>query len=229
MQKDARQLDRANARQCNISKMTSKPKYPKDVTDADIAAAQIETHPWQPFLPGNSKVLIMGTFPPGPHRWSMNFYYPNRTNDFWKMCGLIFFNDPLALYDEEKKSFILPEIKSLLEHNGIALSDTGYKIRRLKGNASDKYLDIIQPVDLFNLLKKIPACHTIATTGEKAAGVIAELTGSEIPKLGEYIDTPTGLRHWRMPSTSRAYPLPLIEKAEYYTRLFHYVGILPQN
>ena len=37
----------------------------------------LERHPWPPFLPEGAKVLIMGTFPPGNHRWSMNFYYPN--------------------------------------------------------------------------------------------------------------------------------------------------------
>lgn len=41
----------------------------------------IEYHPWQPFIPDGAKILIMGTFPPGNHRWSMDFYYPNPTND----------------------------------------------------------------------------------------------------------------------------------------------------
>ena len=42
----------------------------------------LERHPWPPFIPEGAKVLVMGTFPPGNHRWSMEFYYPNRTNDF---------------------------------------------------------------------------------------------------------------------------------------------------
>lgn len=43
---------------------------------------EIEKHPFEPFLPEGAKVLMLGTFPPGEHRWSMNFYYPNPINDF---------------------------------------------------------------------------------------------------------------------------------------------------
>ncbi len=74
----------------------------------------IERHPWPPFIPENAKILIMGTFPPGQHRWSMDFYYPNRTNDFWFMMGLLFYGDKYALYDTEAKQFRLDKIKSLL-------------------------------------------------------------------------------------------------------------------
>ena len=134
----------------------------------------LEYHPFPPFIPENAKVLIMGTFPPGPHRWSMEFYYPNRTNDFWKVMGIIFYNDPEALYDKETASFKLDEIKKLLNDKGIALHDTGHAVRRLQGNASDKFLDIVEPVDLGALLDKMPDLRAVATTGEKAAGVIAE-------------------------------------------------------
>lgn len=187
---------------------------------------EIETHPWEPFIPDNAKVLIMGTFPPGPHRWNMEFYYPNRTNDFWYMMGLIFMGDSKALLIPGKKDFNLEAIKRLLNERGIALNDTGHKARRLKGNASDKYLEIVEPVDLSSLLQRMPLCHDIATTGEKAAGVIASLTGTPIPSMGTHEDTPTGLRLWRMPSTSRAFPMRLEDKAAYYRRLFEGAGII---
>lgn len=194
----------------------------------------IEIHPWPPFIPDGAKVLLLGTFPPGKHRWSMDFYYPNPTNDFWKVCGFLFMGDPKALYIPEEKRYDLPAIKKLLKDKGIALNDTGRKIRRLKGNASDKFLEILEPVDLRALLLRMPNCHTLATTGEKAAGVIATLTGSEIPKMGEYVMadfeiSPGNIRTlqiWRMPSTSRAYPLRLEKKADYYARLFRSCDIL---
>jgi G:T/U-mismatch repair DNA glycosylase len=187
---------------------------------------EIETHPWKPYIPCNAKVLIMGTFPPQPKRWSMDFYYPNRTNDFWYMMGLIFGGDRTVLLREGSKDFDLDRIKCLLDEKGIALSDTGRRIRRLAGNASDKFLEIVKPAPLFELLKRMPSCRCIATTGEKAAGVIAELTGTPAPKMGEMAIGPDGLRIWRMPSTSRAYPLRLDKKAEYYTRLFTDAGII---
>lgn len=187
---------------------------------------ELESHPWPPFVPEGAKVLIMGTFPPQPKRWAMNFYYPNRTNDFWPMMGLIFFGDRDALYDRAARSFRLDLIKKLLCDKGIALNDTGRKVRRLKGNASDKFLEIVEPVPLFDLLAEMPQCHTVATTGEKAAGVIASLTDTEIPKMGQMLTSDSGLEIWRMPSTSRAYPLALEKKAEYYAAMFRHLGIV---
>ena len=191
-----------------------------------IETPAIETHPWEPFIPSDAKVLIMGTFPPGSHRWSMDFYYPNRTNDFWYMMGLIFYGDRKALFDEKSKSFKLEEIKKLLTDKGIAMNDTARKVRRLQGNASDKYLEIIEPVPLRELLGQMPLCHDIATTGEKAAGVIADLTGTEVPKMGTFATSADGLRLWRLPSTSRAYPMKLENKAEYYKNFFEAAGVI---
>lgn len=169
----------------------------------------------------------MGTFPPQPHRWAMDFYYPNRTNDFWRIIGLIIYGDKDYLYDTDTRSFKLTLIKETLDRYGIALHDTGREVRRLKDNASDKFLEIVTPVPLFDLLSKIPTCHTIATTGEKAAGIIATLTSTEAPGMGKCVHDQThGLDIWRMPSTSRAYPLPLERKASYYATLFRSAGII---
>ncbi|MBP3299057.1 MAG: uracil-DNA glycosylase family protein [Muribaculaceae bacterium] len=186
----------------------------------------LEVHPWPPFIPADARVLIMGTFPPGRNRWSMNFYYPNRTNDFWYMMGLIFFGDRHYLCNPDGKSFNLDAIKQLLTEKKIALNDTGHKVRRLHGNASDKYLEIVEPVDLYGLLSQMPGCRAVATTGEKAAKVIADITCTDVPRKGEMTVAADGLEIWRMPSTSRAYPLPLKDKAEYYAAMFRHLGIL---
>lgn len=187
----------------------------------------IETHPWEPFIPEGAKILIMGTFPPQSKRWAMNFYYPNRTNDFWPMMALIFFGDRDALRLPGAKDFDLEAIKTLLTEKRIALNDTGFRVRRLMGNASDKFLEIVEPVHLDELLARMPDCHTVATTGEKAAGVIASLTDTPLPRMGEMVAAPDrALEIWRMPSTSRAYPLPLEKKAAYYRDMFHHAGIL---
>ncbi len=156
----------------------------------------------------------------------MDCYYPNKTNDFWKIMGLIFYGDSDRFRDLKTGGFLREDIESFLREKGIALHDTGREVRRLRDNASDKFLEIVTPVPLYELLEKIPHCHAIATTGEKAAGVIAELTGSPIPRMGERVDCPDGLSIWRMPSTSRAYPLSPAKKAEYYATLFRAVGIL---
>jgi G:T/U-mismatch repair DNA glycosylase len=187
----------------------------------------VETHPWPPFVPEGARVLMMGTFPPAPKRWSMDFYYPNPTNDFWRIAGLVFMGDATALYDIGRKCFRLDDVRALMAAHHVALHDTCRCIRRLQGNASDKYLEVVEPVDLASLIGRMPDCRDIATTGEKAANVVAELTGTRVPSMGEYVEADAFGRHlriWRMPSTSRAYPLRLERKAEYYKRLWEACG-----
>lgn len=210
---------------------------------------EIESHPWEPFIPEGAKVLIMGTFPPQQKRWSMDFYYPNRTNDFWKICGLLFLGNKDALLNSDGKTYDLEKIVRLMTDRRIALNDTVRKARRLKGNASDKFLEVIEPVPLFDLLSEMPGCCAVATTGEKAAGIVADLTSTAIPKMGGMLKadlhipmnmekTDSGcligknefeersVEIWRMPSTSRAYPLALERKADYYAHLFRHLHIL---
>lgn len=154
----------------------------------------------------------------------MDFYYPNPTNDFWRIMGLIFTGDPDAYYIRASRSYRLDAIKELLDREGIAMADTGMKIQRLRGNASDAYLHIVEPIDLQGIIAKMPGCHTIVTTGEKAAMTVASLTGTTVPAVGSFINNVTvdgrSLRHFRMPSSSRAYPLPLASKAQAYRRVF---------
>ena len=49
-----------------------------------------EKHPLGFFLPENTQLLMLGSFPPPQQRWSMNFYYPNIQNDMWRILGLLF-------------------------------------------------------------------------------------------------------------------------------------------
>lgn len=199
-------------------------------TEKNKTVSVLETHPFDPFIPDHAKILIMGTFPPKDNRWSMEFYYPNRINDFWRIMGIVFYDNKDRFVDELNKTFRLEDIKNFLTERGIAMSDTGYRVRRLRDNASDKYLEIVEPVDLNGLLGLMPDCRVIATTGEKAAGVISDLTGLTAPKVGECVEGPTktdrDLKVYRMPSTSRAYPLSIDKKAEVYAKMFRETGLI---
>lgn len=197
----------------------------------EIDLLPIETHPFPPFMPEGATVLIMGTFPPKPNRWSMEFYYPNPINDFWRIMGLIFLGNKDALWLPSEKKFDEQAIRALMSEHHIALNDTGHSIRRLKDNASDKFLDIIEPVPLASLLEQMPQCRYLATTGEKAADTLAAITGSVAPKMGEWSDAvydnpPRELHITRLPSTSRAYPMKLEQKAEYYRQFLHKAGAI---
>lgn len=182
----------------------------------------IEKHPWEPFAPANSRILFLGSFPPPRKRWTMEFYYPNKQNDFWKIMGHILYNNPTHFILKEEKIFNLPLIRNIMAERGIALYDTAFEVKRLKGNASDNYLQIITPSDIETLLSTLPHCHTIAVTGEKAANTLLAPYGATVPAIGEKTEITIANRKaeiWRMPSTSRAYPLPLEEKATYYRKI----------
>lgn len=192
----------------------------------------VERHPLSPFLPINSKVLMLGSFPPPLKRWSMPFFYPNFTNDMWRIIGLIFFGDKLHFVDSKNKTFHQPEIESFLKQKGIAIFDTATAVRRLKDNASDKFLEVVEPTDLPKLLEKIPECRAIITTGEKATSVLQlEFGFTQSPKVGEYVTfdyKDREIRLYRMPSSSRAYPIKVEKKAEAYQSVFEeYFNINP--
>ena len=186
----------------------------------------VERHPLNPFLPPNARLLMLGSFPPPRKRWCMEFFYPNRTNMMWEIFGEVFFNDSQRLVDASNKTFRQADIEALLTEKGIAIFDTASAVRRLSGNASDKDLEIVEKTDIAALLRRIPLCHDIVCTGQKSFSVLTEDYGVEVPKMGEYNEfTIDGhpMRLWRMPSSSRAFPMPLKEKAEYYRRMMQVV------
>lgn len=195
---------------------------------------EIEEHPFKEFLPKQAKVLFLGTFPAKPHRWSMKFYYPNFTNDFWRIMGLLFFGNALQFEIRQstggKNRWDEPAIRAFAEAKGLAFSDTAQQIRRLKGNASDADLEIVRPRDINALLSRLPQCQAVAATGGKASEVIASLYETPIPPPGTHLPLLTRdgrrLAFWRLPSTSRAYPLPLAQKAVPYRALLQSVSLL---
>ncbi len=182
-----------------------------------------ELHPFQPFLPAGARMLLLGSFPPQEKRWCMPFYYPNWTNDFWRIMGVIHFADKDHFCIPREKRFDEEAIKAFCTQKGLAFYDTACEVRRLKDNASDAFLEVVTPTDIPALLRQIPDCDTLVTTGQKATEVVAERFGCGVPPVGGCVDIVIdgrNLRFWRMPSSSRAYPLPLEKKAEAYRRLF---------
>ena len=197
-----------------------------------LAAMQAERHPLEPFLPAGARVLMLGSFPPPRTRWSMEFYYPNFINDMWRICGLLFYGDRQHFVDGANRRFDRSRIVGFCTERGIALYDTATAVRRLKANASDKYLEVVEPTDVAALLRRIPDCRAVAVTGEKAAETVLLSLGSashSVPPIGsceEFCFEGRQMRLWRMPSSSRAYPLALDKKAEHYGRMFRTEGVL---
>ena len=186
--------------------------------------APVEHHPLRPFLPEEAKVLMLGSFPPPQKRWSIDFFYPNLQNDMWRIFGLLFYNDKNAFVDVPNKRFKKQALVDFLTEKGIAIYDTACAVRRLQGNASDKFLEIVAPTDISELLSHIPQCKAIVTTGQKATDVLCLCFGiAEQPKVGGFVSfsfEQRSLRLWRMPSSSRAYPMKVERKAEFYDVMF---------
>ena len=184
---------------------------------------EIENHPLEPFLPANARLLMLGSFPPQKKRWSMDFYYPNLNNDMWRIVGLLFFNNKDYFLNETRKAFCRERIISFLNDKGIALFDTASAIRRLQDNASDKFLEVVQPTDISRLLGQLPECKAIVTTGQKATDTLRAQFEVEEPKVGdfsEFVFDGRPMRLYRMPSSSRAYPLALDKKAAAYRTMY---------
>ena len=190
---------------------------------------EIENHPLEPFLPANARLLMLGSFPPQKKRWSMDFYYPNLNNDMWRIVGLLFFNNKDYFLNETRKAFCRERIISFLNDKGIALFDTASAIRRLQDNASDKFLEAVQPTDISRLLGQLPECKAIVTTGQKATDTLRAQFEVEEPKVGdfsEFVFDGRPVRLYRMPSSSRAYPLALDKKAAAYRTMYQDLQML---
>ena len=182
----------------------------------------VEQHPLKPFLPRHATMLILGSFPPQKKRWSMDFFYPNWTNDFWRIWGLIATGDKNHFVVPGEKRFDKARIEAFCRERGIALYDTAEEVIRLKDNASDNFLQVVRPTNLEALLKQIPLCRTIVATGQKSAETLQAVIGFEALPVGECCETDfVGRRFtvWRMPSSSRAYPRPIEWKAEFYRKV----------
>ena len=210
----------------------------------------VEYHPLRPFLPENAKVLFLGSFPPQRKRWCMDFYYPNFINDHWRIEGEVFYGDKNHFVDVGAKRFKIDEIVAFCQEKGLAFYDTSTAIRRLQDNASDKFLEVVEPTDIRALVAQLPHLRAIVTTGEKATETICRTMGiTEVPKVNAYVrvlNTDStdetdilvntnstnmtnggGLFLYRLHSSSRAYPLSFDKKVEAYRRFFNLININP--
>ncbi len=193
------------------------------------AKIPVESHPWKPFLPEGTEILMLGSFPPKRERWSMDFFYPNFINDMWRIYGLCFFEDKDYFVDTQQKTFRKDLLVEFLTQKGVALFDTASAVVRTTGTAADKDLEVVTPTNLNALLQKIPECQAVVVTGQKAADVFSAHFQIAQPKVGDYTEFEfegRPLRFYRMPSSSRAYPMKIERKAAFYLRMFQEIGLL---
>ncbi|QHB17784.1 DNA glycosylase [Mannheimia pernigra] len=193
---------------------------------------ELEHHPFEPVLSEQSIVMMMGTFPPTSEKRCMEFHYPNFQNDMWRIMGKVFFDDINYFRVKDEKRFDPIQIEAFLQEKQIALCSSAKTAIRLKGNAADKDLQIVEPVDMDELLIQLPKMKWIFTTGGLATKTLLALLPEKIkaPKTNEWVNYPylksRELYLYRLPSTSRAYPLSLEKKIEAYRQFFIQAGLI---
>ncbi len=101
-----------------------------------------QIHEFEPVFNGDSKILILGTFPSVKSREN-NFYYGHPQNRFWKVIAAV-------LKEEVPKS--IEEKKDMLLRNKIALWDVIEKCD-IKGS-SDSSIKNVVPADINKVIGK---------------------------------------------------------------------------
>ena len=141
-----------------------------------------QTHPFDPIVNDDSKVLILGSFP-SIKSFENDFYYAHPRNQFWAIMEALF---GVTLPDNEaKRKFALK--------TGIAVWDVYGSLRRSKNNSSDGNLSDLVPNDIPTFLHSHPGIQTVFCTGKKAYdGLRKSFPELKVPVL-------------LLPSTSPAY------------------------
>lgn len=97
---------------------------------------EIEIHPFEPFIPRNAAILIVGSFPGKEHLESGNdieqWFYGAKRNQFWKILSAAFNTDLKSKEDKQ----------NLFKKYGIGITDILLKIKRKNNSNLDKHLII---------------------------------------------------------------------------------------
>lgn len=128
----------------------------------------IETHPFPAFVPGNSRTLILGSFPgkestqekKRPDDW----YYGANRNQFWKILELVYGRELRSQRDKQK----------LFEDYGIAITDIIKSCKRAEGSSADK--NLTEKVYNTEVIKKIIEGNNIEKILFTSKGVEKEFT-----------------------------------------------------
>ncbi len=118
-------------------------------------------HGFEPIFDGDSKVLILGSFPSVKSR-EQSFYYGNPRNRFWKVLG-DFFGEEVPKSNESKREFVL--------NHGIALWDIVTECE-IEGS-SDNTIKNYTVANLQNILDKTKI-SVIIINGGKAYEIYAK-------------------------------------------------------
>ena len=121
-----------------------------------------QKHPFAPVFDGDSKVLILGSFP-SPNSIKAGFYYGDSSNRFWNILGALF-------GDTDIKKKLTADKIAFLKSNHIALWDIwGYCYKNPQDSASDDSIVASESrfVDLSEILHTAKIQKIFTTIGDK--------------------------------------------------------------
>ena len=163
----------------------------------------IETHPFEPFIPQNSKYMILGSFTAKKPNEKINydFYYCNGRNHFWPIIEKVY---GVVLDDTQKK-------KELFNQLGISITDIIYQCERKANNSLDN--NLINFIYNFDALDQILDNNPI-----KKILFSSRFVEKEYKKIfKKQIDKYPNIEFFVLPSPSPRYAkLSKDEKAEIY-------------
>jgi len=163
-----------------------------------------EIHPFEPFVPPNSKILLLGSFPGKEstrERRDDDWFYGASRNQFWKILELLY---GITLQERAQK-------EKLFYNLGIAVTDIIYSCDRLNDSNLDKNLvnRNYNKESVKKILEEEPIVRILFT----GKGVFREFI--------RHFNVPENVEMIALPSPSPAYRLmTLEEKAEEYGRHF---------
>lgn len=138
-------------------------------------------HSFQPIIPKNPKVLILGSLP-GDLSIAKNEYYAHPQNRFWKVLFQLF-NAALTADYTEKITF--------LEEKDIALWDVCHSA--IRPGSMDTAITEVIPNNIPELIKQSPHLQIIAFNGQKAEKL-----------YDKYFERLSHITYLTLPSTSPA-------------------------
>ncbi len=137
-------------------------------------------HPFPPLVDGESRILILGSFPSVKSR-AQGFFYGHPQNRFWPMLARIFGEDAPRSIEEKA---------ALAHRHHLALWDSIYECDIV--GSSDSSIRGAVPIPIGQILKTAPI-ERVLCNGTASARLYTR-----------YLEKVTGLPCWVMPSTSPA-------------------------
>ena len=164
---------------------------------AEAGAGGERIYGFEPFVPDNARVLILGSMP-SVKSLEQGFYYANAQNRMFRLIALYYARSLGIASEDAQPLATVEQRKAALEHLGIAMWDVIASCQRVGSLDSN----IKNPVcaDIIGLISHYPSITTVITNGGLSARLFERHTLKD-PRL-QGIELP--FTHIALPSTSAA-------------------------